>query len=496
MPPDESDCTWAEASVRVGEGAPDFSLQCVDATLVEPRRTQLSDYAGRWLMLLFYPRDFSFVCPTELTAFSARRTDFGRRNCDLLGVSVDTIELHQEWLTTPPSDGGLGPLQFPLASDPDGEAARAYGVWVADKQVSTRGLFIIDPEGVLQYSVVHALSVGRRPDEVLRVLEALQTGGLCPANWTSADGTIDPEQVLQPGRVLGHYRIRRQLGGGSFGTVFAAWDLRLERMVALKVLKRNVLESRKAVLGEARAAARLNHPHVCTVYAVEEEDGLPVIAMEYLDGKPLSDVLADGLQVDQAVLFAQQIASGLAVAHQHGVVHGDLKPANIMITVDAIAKILDFGLAQPRPVVEERAVREEILEQDRRRTHDVSASQLALDVTVDCETPRASECGMLRGTPAYMSPEQARGLSADATSDVFTFGLLLYELLTGGRRALPDIPLVQLLDRLQDPDLGEQLASQVAPIYRPLVAAMLAYDADQRPAMVEVADQLAGLGDN
>ena len=91
MPADESDRNSAEASVRVGERAPDFSVRCVDATSVEPRRTQLGDYVGRWLMLLFYPRDFSFVCPTELTAFSARRADFDRRNCDLLGVSVDTI---------------------------------------------------------------------------------------------------------------------------------------------------------------------------------------------------------------------------------------------------------------------------------------------------------------------------------------------------------------------------------------------------------------------
>jgi serine/threonine protein kinase len=96
------------------------------------------------------------------------------------------------------------------------------------------------------------------------VLDTLKTGGLCPASCTSAGGTIDPELALQAGRILGHYRIRGKLGGGTFGTVFAAWDLRLERMVALKVLKRNLFESRDAVLAEARAAAKLNHPHVCT----------------------------------------------------------------------------------------------------------------------------------------------------------------------------------------------------------------------------------------
>jgi eukaryotic-like serine/threonine-protein kinase len=152
---------------------------------------------------------------------------------------------------------------------------------------------MIDPDGVLQYAVIHNLNVGRNPEEVLRVLDALQTGSLCPASWTSADGTIDPELALQPGRILGHYRIRHRLGVGTFGTVFAAWDLRLERMVALKVLKRKVYESRDAVLAEARAAARVNHPHLCTVYSVEEQDGLPLIVMEYLQGRTLAQVISE-----------------------------------------------------------------------------------------------------------------------------------------------------------------------------------------------------------
>jgi alkyl hydroperoxide reductase subunit AhpC len=226
------------SGAKVGEAAPEFELACVDTRDERRNSVRLRDYAGRWLMLVFYPRDFSFVCPTELTAFSAREADFRERGCALLGVSVDPVAVHQEWLTTPPAEGDLGPLQFPLASDPDGAVVRAYGVWVEKKTVSLRGLFLIDPQGVLQYAVLHNLNVGRRPDEVVRVLEALQTGGLCPAAWTSADGKIDVERVLQPGRVLGQYRIRQQLGSGAFGTVFAAWDLRLERTAALKVLKR------------------------------------------------------------------------------------------------------------------------------------------------------------------------------------------------------------------------------------------------------------------
>ena len=170
---------------KVGQAAPEFARECADARDDNRRSVRSSDYAGRWLMLVFYPRDFSFVCPTELTSFSGRWMDFQQRNCDLLGVSVDSAELHREWLRTSPAEGGLGPLQFPLASDPDGAMARAYGVWLDEKQVSLRGLFVIDPEGILQYAVVHNLNVGRSPGEVLRVLDALQTGALCPASWTS-----------------------------------------------------------------------------------------------------------------------------------------------------------------------------------------------------------------------------------------------------------------------------------------------------------------------
>ena len=184
---------------KVGEAAPEFALACADARDQNRQAVRSSDYAGRWAILIFYPRDFSFVCPTELTSFSARWPDFRQRGCDLLGISVDSVELHREWLSTPPAEGGLGPLQFPLASDPDGAMARAYGVWVDQKQVSTRGLYIIDPAGILQYAVVHNLNVGRSPDEVLRVLDALQTGGLCPASWTAADGTIDAERACNRG---------------------------------------------------------------------------------------------------------------------------------------------------------------------------------------------------------------------------------------------------------------------------------------------------------
>ncbi len=474
---------------KVGATAPEFALPSVNAGDDMPRPARLADYSGRWLMLIFYPRDFTFVCPTELTAFSARLPDFDQRDCELLGISVDPIELHQEWLATSPADGGLGPLQFPLASDTDGAAARAYGVWVEEKEVSTRGLFIIDPDGILQYAVLHNLSVGRSPDEVLRVLDALRTGGLCPASWTSADGTIDPEHALRPGKILGHYRIREQLGAGTFGTVFAAWDLRLERTVALKVLKQKLFESRQAALTESRAAARLNDPHVCTLYAVEEEDGLPMIVMEYLDGQPLSRMITDGLARDVALDLAAQIASGVAAAHAREVVHGDLKPANVMVTNGGIAKILDFGLArsQRTPSSDDDAA-------DQREATatapDVSQIVEEVDATVDIAGSESEKSGGIQGSLAYMSPEQSLGLPATPASDVFSFGLTLVEMLTRSRALVEKSP-VKLVARLQSKGLGSELAGQVDQTYRELVAALLAHAPAQRPPMAEVIRRLA-----
>jgi alkyl hydroperoxide reductase subunit AhpC/predicted Ser/Thr protein kinase len=474
---------------KVGEAAPEFALACVDARNEECRSIRLRDYTGRWLALIFYPRDFSFVCPTELTSFSAHWLHFRQRGCELLGISVDSVELHREWLRTSPAEGGLGPLQFPLASDQDGTMARAYGVWVDLKQVSTRGLFIIDPDGILQYAVMHNLNVGRNPAEVLRVLDALQTGGLCPASWTSADGTIDAERALQPGRVLGHYRIRQKLGGGTFGTVFAAWDLRLERVVALKVLKRNVFESRHAVLAEARAAAKVNHSHVCTIYAVEEEDGLPLIAMEYLDGRTLSQIIAEGLPRDVARNLATQMASGLAAAHAQQVVHGDLKPANVIVSGQGTAKILDFGLAGPQHASRTASVD---AHQDGRPATSPGNSTKVPEIgeTLDYGDSADGEEGGIRGTPAYMSPEQAAGRRATPASDVFAFGLTLFEMLTG-RMALPNASLATILARLQNQELGPRLAPQVEEAYRDLLAAMLARDAARRPVMSEVRNRLS-----
>jgi len=169
--------------VQVGQPAPGFALEGVlDGEFVHVR---LGDYAGKWVVLFFYPLDFTFVCPTEIRGFSARVARFEELGAQVLGASVDSKHSHLAW-----AERDFGKLGFPLLSDIKREASEAYGVLLADKGVALRGTFIVDPEGVLRYAVVHDNSIGRNTDETLRVLEALQTGELCPVDWRPGEATL------------------------------------------------------------------------------------------------------------------------------------------------------------------------------------------------------------------------------------------------------------------------------------------------------------------
>src|SRR3989338_8964165 len=213
------------------------------------------------------------------------------------------------------------------------------------------------------------------------------------------------------GHKLGHYRILEKIGAGGMGEVYRAHDEQLDRDVALKVLPPSSFSdpaARVRLLREARTASKLNHPHVCTIHEVGEAEGQAYIAMEYIEGQRLDRVTPrEGLPLEAVLRYGLQLAEALAHAHERGVVHRDLKSANVVITPEGRAKVLDFGLA--------KQLREEQLEE-------VTRSQASLTAP-----------GVAGGTLAYMAPEQLRGQAADARSDVWALGVVLYEMAAGGR---------------------------------------------------------------
>ncbi|MBI4714178.1 peroxiredoxin [Candidatus Uhrbacteria bacterium] len=167
----------------VGKIAPHFNVKAVntDGDFVE---VDLNDYKNKWLVLFFYPLDFTFVCPTEITGFSMRHEEFKQLNAEVLGGSTDSVHSHKAWLKN------LGELKFPLFSDSTRTMSRDYGVLLEDKGIALRGTFIIDPDGILRYALYHDLGVGRSVNETLRVLKALQTGELCPVEWKAGEKTL------------------------------------------------------------------------------------------------------------------------------------------------------------------------------------------------------------------------------------------------------------------------------------------------------------------
>jgi peroxiredoxin 2/4 len=184
--------------LRVGQTAPDFTATAVIDQ--EFKTINLSDYRGKYTVLFFYPLDFTFVCPTEITAFSDRHSEFKALNTEILGVSVDSQFSHLAWIQSDRKSGGLGDLNYPLVADLKKTISEAYNVLDSEEGIALRGLFIIDQDGVIQHSTINNLSFGRSVDETLRVLQAIQhvqthPDEVCPAGWQPGDKTMNPDPV-------------------------------------------------------------------------------------------------------------------------------------------------------------------------------------------------------------------------------------------------------------------------------------------------------------
>lgn len=176
--------------LQVGKKAPDFDMPSTKDIKTLKENVRLADYKGKWLVLFFYPLDFTFVCPTEIKAFSDKYDEIKKAGAEIIAVSTDSVYSHRAWINTPADKNGLGSINYVLASDITKDVSRDYGVLIEEKGIALRGLFIIDPDGVLQYQVVHGLNIGRSVDETIRVLEALKTGGLCQAEWKPGQKTL------------------------------------------------------------------------------------------------------------------------------------------------------------------------------------------------------------------------------------------------------------------------------------------------------------------
>ncbi len=275
-------------------------------------------------------------------------------------------------------------------------------------------------------------TIARRGYRFIAPVEYLgSSAGGVPGNIMAASKSLAAESAALSGKTVSHYHVLELIGGGGMGVVYKAQDLRLDRAVALKFLPEEMGTDKRALERferEARAASTLDHPNICSIYEFGEHQDQPFIVMPLLQGQTLRDRLAtaepgnSGLPLTQLVDLSIQIARGLAAAHEKGIIHRDMKPANIFITTSGMAKILDFGLAKILEGTENAAAAGAVA----RPISGFDMAALPVSMTL-------THTGIATGTAGYMSPEQVRGEALDARTDLFSFGLVLYEMATGRR---------------------------------------------------------------
>ena len=306
------------------------------------------------------------------------------------------------------------------------------------------------------------LSVACRDDEALQrdveslLNESVSDDGFLggPAGVMAARSAMDAAPRVMTGRSLGGYHLQMLLGSGGMGEVYRARDSKLERDVAVKILPHAFTSDPDRLARferEGRMLAALNHPNICAIYGLEEADGLRFLILELVDGETLAQTLkarGAGLPLVDALPIARQIADALEAAHEKGIIHRDLKPANITITPEGVVKVLDFGLAKPA-------------------SGDGADPNLTASPTV---TIGGRQEGVILGTAAYMSPEQARGKAVDKRADIWAFGCVLYEMLTG-RIPFPGETVSDTIGKIleREPDWSALPAETPAPIRRILV---------------------------
>ena len=222
--------------------------------------------------------------------------------------------------------------------------------------------------------------------------------------------------ALSPGTRLGAYEVIAQIGEGGMGEVYRATDTKLKRDVAVKVLPKSLAgdpERLARFQREAEVLASLNHPNIAAIYGLEDSADMKALVMKLVEGPTLADRIAQGaIPVDEALPIAKQIAEALEAAHEQGIIHRDLKPANVKVRRDGTVKVLDFGLA---------------------KAMEPAGTSPSMSQSPTITTPVMTQAGMILGTAAYMSPEQARGKPVDKRADIWAFGVVLYEMLTGRR---------------------------------------------------------------